>query len=98
MLIAPPPAVPGAPRRRRGPRLRRIAEMSLAELACRGRHEASKWFERLGQGRSRADVDPRSMLERRAPGLSDPERALRDLREQAPRRFFEGVEDRAVAA
>jgi hypothetical protein len=91
MLIAPP-AVPGAPRRR----LSRIAEMSLAEVVCRSRHEASKWLERLG--RSLADVDPRAMLADRAPGLADPERALRVLREQAPRRFFTGVEDRAVAA
>jgi hypothetical protein len=91
MLITPP-AVPAAPRRR----LHRIAEMSLAELACRSRHEASKWLERFA--RRRADVDPRALLEGRAPGLADPERALRVLREQAPRRFFAGAEDRAVAA
>jgi hypothetical protein len=90
-MLKAPPAVPAAPRRR----LRRIAEMSLAELAWRGRHEASKWFERVA--RSRFDVDPRALLEDRAPGLADPEMALRVLREQAPRRFFAGVEDRSVA-
>jgi hypothetical protein len=90
MLIAPS-AVPFPPRRRLG----RIAEMSLAELAYRGRHEASKWLERFA--RRRADVDPRALLEDRAPGLADSEMALRVLREQAPRRFFAGVEDRSVA-
>jgi hypothetical protein len=68
--------------------------MSLAEIACRGRHEASKWIERLAL--RRAAADPRRLLENRAPGLAEPDMALRVLRERAPGRFFAGAADRAA--
>jgi len=90
VLTTPPPP----PRRHGRSLLRRIAEMSLAEVACRGRQEASTWLERAWP-RSGGDRRAAS-LEDRAPGLADPEMAQHVLRDRAPRRFFAGVEDRSV--
>src|SRR5204862_7350134 len=58
-------------------RYRRLRRMSLGELVCRGRHEASKWLERTG-----AMTSDRP---RRHHGL-DVER----LRTFGARRFFPG--------
>ena len=71
-----------------------LKDMSLAEIACRGRHEASKWLERVAWNRSTAD--PQAQLRHRAARLADPTTALRVLRDVVPRRFFPGVEDRAA--
>ena len=71
-----------------------LKDMSLAEIACRGRHEASKWLERVAWNRSTAD--PQAQLRGRAAGLGDPTTALRVLRDDVPHRFFPGVDDRAA--
>jgi len=92
-MLTTPPAVPAPPRHKRRSPLRRIAEMSLAEIACRGRHEVSKWLERAWTG---CAVKGQTLLVDRAPGLADPEMARRVLRERAPGRFFAGAADRTV--
>src|SRR5690349_13125745 len=72
-------------------RLTRLWQMSLMEIAIRGRQEARKLFERFGLP---ADYgDPATVLRHRAPALANPAAALNVLREAIPRRFFEGLAD-----
>ena len=74
--------------------LHRIREMSLTEMAYRGRQEASKWLERLP--RIGWPANPGAALADHAPDLADHLAALQILRETAPRRFFAGVQDPRV--
>jgi hypothetical protein len=75
--------------------LQRLRSMSLTEIAYRGRQEAAKAFERFAPaGRA---VDARAWARAHAPALAGPDAALGILRELAPRRFFAGVADAAVA-
>src|SRR5204862_1490320 len=53
--------------------------------------EASKWLERVA--RIGSANSPQALLSERAPGLADPEAALKVLRDVSPRRFFAGVHD-----
>ncbi|HEV3215920.1 MAG TPA: alginate lyase family protein [Vicinamibacterales bacterium] len=76
-------------------RASRIAEMPLAEVACRGRQAASKWLECVAGDRA---FDAEAVLHAQNPAFADASAALRMLRESAPRRFFAGVEDAARVA
>jgi hypothetical protein len=76
-------------------RVSRIAEMPLAEVACRGRQAASKWFERVAGD---TVFDPEAVLHAQNPAFADASAAFQMLRESAPRRFFAGVEDPAWVA
>ena len=85
--------VPGLwplPSREQGRRLRRLRQMSLGEIATRGRQEVWKLLERLGPA---GYGDPAAVLRRHAPALADETAALQFLRKTAPRRFFAGLAD-----
>ncbi len=85
-----PPASHGSARPG-GNAFRRIRQMALAEIACRSRQQASKWLERLKP--SGPDIDPVAVLRAHAPGLAQPDFALRALHDKAPHRFFAGIAD-----
>ena len=72
-------------------RLRRLAQMSLAEITDRGRQQASRWVDRLAPA-----IAPRGRTEG---GLATYAVRARDgaatfelFRNAAPRRFFVGIE------
>jgi hypothetical protein len=85
----------GATRRRAslGSQLRRVAKMSLAEVAVRSRQAASKWAERM---RPRVAADPLALLAREARALAEPGAALRFIRDTMPDRFFAGADAAAA--
>src|SRR5690349_18416608 len=89
------PAAATRPSRAVVERVRRIRQMSLAEIAERSRQEATKLLDRVTAERS---IDPHAILQEHAPALARPEVARRILRDAAPRRFFSGVEQPAVVA
>jgi hypothetical protein len=70
-------------------RLRRVANMGLAEIGYRGRQEGSKWIDRI-----RFDGDapePRAVLRRHAPAIADGVSAQHMLLHAFPQRFFAGA-------
>src|SRR5262245_11616733 len=75
--------------------LRRLAAMSLAEIAGRGKQETAKVIEALA-GPRRDDV--RALLGRSAPAFADSGALVDMLRNEAPKRFFAGVENPAGIA
>jgi len=82
-------------------RLERLSGMGLQELASRGRHEASKWLERLGAARTTGDTVRRAGMPigtaavTSGPAEDELERALgrtyERFNEEAPGRFFDGA-------
>lgn len=77
-------------------RLLRLARMPLAEIAGRSRQEAAKILERLTT--TERSIDPATILRDHAPAFVDHQTALQILREEAPKRFFAGVENLQFAA
>ena len=75
--------------------LRRLRSMSLAEIAYRGRQEASKALERIAPAGRAVNAD--GWARAHAPALAAPGAALRLVREVAPRRFYAGVAEPSVA-
>jgi hypothetical protein len=76
-----------------GRQLRRIARMSVNELAVRSRQAASKWAERVLPGTT---ADPATLLGREARALAEPGAALRFIRHTMPARFFGGADPAAA--
>jgi uncharacterized heparinase superfamily protein len=76
-------------------RVSRVAQMPLAEVACRGRQAASKWMERAA---GITPFDAEAVLRSQNASFADASAAFQLVRESAPRRFFAGVEDPAWAS
>jgi len=66
-------------------KLRRLLNMTVSEVACRGRQETAKWWDRLEMTRRTASASGAIA------GMS-----LEHFRRAAPARFFEGVVDEAT--
>ena len=75
--------------------LQRLRSMSFTEIAYRGRQEAAKAFERFAPAGRATDGD--EWARAHAPGLAGSDAALGILREIAPRRFFAGAAEAAIA-
>ena len=76
-------------------RVRRVAQMPLAEVACRSRQAASKWMERLAGD---AAFNAESILRAQHSTLADASAMFDMLRESAPQRFFAGATNAAWVA